>query len=129
METSANLATPTRRPAPGGISSTPNAKRPTSIQLDLTPDGPLMDQATMSAAIYEIQRRLAPMESWSTTVQDALGNHAGHIDQARANIESMLAFAIKSEEQAGKAERDQIRADLVMACERVNANDAAIKRF
>ena len=88
-----------------------------------------MDQAMMSTAMYEIQRWLAPMESRSTTVEDAWSDHAGRMDNARANIESMRAFAVKSETQriAGKAERDQIRADLVTACERVNANDTALK--
>ena len=59
----------------------------------------------------------------------SLSDHAGHIDHARADIESMHAFADKSEEQriAGKSERDQICDDLVTACERVNANYAALK--
>ena len=39
----------------------------------------------------------------------------------------MRVFVGKSKAQrvAGKAERDQIRADLVTACVRVDANDAA----
>ena len=88
-----------------------------------------MDQTTMSAAIYEAQRRLAPMESWSVTVQDALSDLAGHIDHGRANIESMRVFAGKSQEQlvVCKTERDQIRADLMRAFERVDANDVDLK--
>ena len=46
----------------------------------------------------------------------------------RAQTSSMRVFAAKSEEQRllGKAEFGQIRADLVTACERVNANDAVL---
>ena len=88
-----------------------------------------MDQATMSAAICEIQRCLGPMESCSVSVQDALTDHAGHIDHGRANIEGMRVFAGKFREQlvAAKVERDQIRVDLVTACERVDAKYVALK--
>ena len=83
MEISAGPVTPSRQLLPGGSGGTPNAKRPTSIQPATTPDGPLMDQATTSAAIYKIQHRHGPMEPWSVSVQDALVDHAGHIDHGR----------------------------------------------
>ena len=86
-----------------------------------------MDKGTTNAAIYEFQHRIAPMESRSVSINDALADHAGHIDHSRSNIEGMRVLSEKAQEQptVGKTERDQLRADLVTAGERVDANDAA----
>ena len=64
-----------------------------------TPDGLPTDEGTMNAAMNELQRRIAPMESWSESLNDALADYAGRIDHGRSNIEGMRAFSGKAQEQ------------------------------
>ena len=47
-------------------------------------DGPEMPTALMLRAIYALQRKLASVEEWATSVNGALVDHAAHIDPGRA---------------------------------------------
>ena len=68
----------------------PAAKRPAPIAAMHGMTGPVMDAATMNQFLYNLHYKVEAMEQWATTVNDAVTDHAVHIDNAKAK--SMNAF-------------------------------------
>ena len=80
-------ATPphTRSGAPSSGSS-PNARRPQTIDSIMTLDDPLLDQATASATINELKRRFEAIKNWANGVDAKSADHAAHIDSQRDKV-------------------------------------------
>ena len=84
----AGATTPTRgvaRAATGGTS--PNAKRPGTIDLVTTPDRPLLDLQAASKEIYSLKRQFMSIETWANGVNANLADHASHLDLHRDKTE------------------------------------------
>ena len=97
--------------------SSPNAKRPATIDPVTTSDGPQLDGAAASRAIYELQRKFTAIENWANGVNANSADHATHIDSLRDKVEghrvqNHLAFT-KVKEAAELAESDlrRVRAE------------------
>ena len=52
-----------------------------------TPDGPQLDGAAASRAIYELQRKFTAIENWANGVNAISADHASHIDSLRDKVE------------------------------------------
>ena len=76
-----------RGPPRAATPSSPKGKRPANIDLVVTPNGPLLDQAAASHAIYELQRQFESIEAWANGVNANAAAHATHIDRQRDKIE------------------------------------------
>ena len=50
-----------------------------------------MDQTQISMAIRDLQLKFTNIETWATTVNDSITDHAGHIDHQKVRIESFSA--------------------------------------
>ena len=86
----------------------PNAKRPQTIELVMTPDGPAMNVDQLNAAVCTLQRQMAAMEPWANGVSAALGEDAGHIDHRATVVGVQRVHMAKS-----LGEHNQLKADLI----------------
>ena len=82
-------------------------KRPQTMELVMTPDGPTMNVDQLNAAVYTLQRQMAAMEPWDNGVNAALGDHAGHLDYCATVVEAQRVHMVKAEE-----DHNQRRADV-----------------
>ena len=73
------------RSATGGAS--PNTKRPSTIDPITTLDGPQLEGAAASRAIYELQRKFTAIENWANGVNANSADRATHIDSLRDKVE------------------------------------------
>ena len=74
-------------------------KRPQTMELVMTPDGPTMNVDQLNAAVYTLQRQVAAMEPWANSVNAALGDHAGHIDHRATVVEAQRVDMVKAKEE------------------------------
>ena len=80
------------------MGNSPNAKRPTTIDPVVIPDGPFCDQSQASTEIYALKRQFQAIENWANGVNANLADHASHIDLQRDKTEvnrlqNTLAFS------------------------------------
>ena len=64
----------------------PAAKRPATIAAMQGMTGPLMDAQTMNQFLYNLHYKVEAMEQWAATVNDAVTDHAMHIDNAKMKV-------------------------------------------
>jgi uncharacterized tellurite resistance protein B-like protein len=126
MDTSASPATPTRRPAENPTGGSPPAKRPAALAsaqgLAGAAEAGLMDQTQISMAIRDLQLKFTNIETWATTVNDSITDHAGHIDHQKVRIES---FAMHGRTVTGKI--SEISADVKEFARQTVENDSTSK--
>ena len=94
MDTSSGPLTPTRRAAAAATGGSPPAKRPVALVPVHGPSGAaeagLMDQQQITSAIRELQQKYVNVEAWASIVNDAIGDHAGHIDHQKARVDVLV---------------------------------------
>ena len=100
--------------APTGM--TPEAKRAANLVVMQAPDGPLMDQGELNAAVYRMQRQLAAVDKWIGEAQPAIEDHAQRFDSLKPVLSEHAARL------------DLGADDLKELLTRVSANDAELKK-
>ena len=93
----------------------PAAKRPALIAAMHGMTGPLMDAATMNQFMYNLHYKVEAMEQWAATVNDAVTDHAVHIDNAKGKSVNAFRACATNESDTRKV------------MEMVQANDDALK--
>ena len=86
-----------------GTGNLPNAKRPTTIDPIVSPDGPLLDQAHASKEIYALKRQFQAIEKWANGVNANAADHAQHIDLHRDKTEVHRLQNVMAFQEAKKA--------------------------
>ena len=70
------------------------------------PNGPLMDQGALNAAVYDLQRKFGGIEEWAANVNDSITDYATHLDNnnERLDVIRQGQAAVRTHhEQLGKA--------------------------
>ena len=116
----ANPSTPIRRPSPSGVS--PDAKRPPPLSAMTMPNGPLMDLGELNSAMYDLQRKFGGIEEWAKVMNDAITDHAGHLDKNNKRLD-----VIREGQAAVRTHHEQLGKDVVAVMTRFQNNDDDLK--
>ena len=101
MPTGGGSTTPIRERDPCAARAT-GGERPAPIDVVTSPYGPEMPFAIISKTLYAMQCKLESMETWAGTINDALADHADHIDLHVATVDGQRVYLSEKQEELDK---------------------------